>query len=406
MKEFGFMSGVMFFIGLCSSPVAAASEGVIDIHCHIAGIGAGGSGCFVSDAVKGSWKYRLFLKAFGVTEKDLLREGDGLILKRVSESLSSSGTVESAVVLAIDGVVGQDGELDVAATELYIPNDFVAAEVRKYPNLLFGASINPYRRDAIQRLEKAAEDGAVLVKWLPPIQNIDPSDVRLIPFYLKLKELGLPLLTHTGQERTFTRSKDGLGDPELLRLPLSLGVTVIAAHSGCSGRSHGESNYDRFVRLCREYPNLYGDISSLTQINRLGRLQRVLREPVLQGRLLYGTDMPLINTGVVSSFAFPFRLPLGQMIAVSRIRNPWDRDTALKRALGVRQEIFTSAAGYLKLNPATRNPPAPAGGSLIIRALHSRKRSLTLGACGRSRDQGEPPAPAGGGSTNHRGPNP
>ncbi len=347
MRRFSITSSVLV-LGLCST--AGATQGVIDMHCHVAGIGAGGSGCFVADQIRHSWKYRLFLKAFGVTEKDLLREGDGLILKRLSESLSQSRSVSSAVVLAMDGVVGEDGELDLQNTELYIPNDFVATEVQKYPNLLFGASINPYRWDAIERLEKAEKDGAVLVKWLPPIQNIDPSDPRLTPFYLKLRDLGLPLLTHTGKERTFPRSKDELGDPELLRLPLSLGVTVIAAHCASSGRSRGESNYDRFLRLCREYPNLYGDISSLTQINRLGRLDRVLKQPELKGRLFYGTDMPLINTGIVSSFAFPFRLSLRKMISIARIGNPWDRDVALKKALGVRQEIFTSAAECLKLN--------------------------------------------------------
>lgn len=347
MREFTVASSVLVLVGL-GSP-AVAGQGAIDMHCHVAGLGAGGSGCFVSDAIRRSWKYRIFLKAFGVTEKDLLREGDGLILKRLSESLSRSRSVSSAVVLAMDGVVGEDGELDLQNTQLYIPNDFVAAEVRKYPNLLFGASINPYRKDAVERLEKAAKDGAVLVKWLPSIQDIDPSDSRLTSFYLKLRDLGLPLLTHTGEERTFPRSKDELGDPELLRLPLSLGVTVIAAHCACSGRSRGEANYDRFLRLCREYPNLYGDISSLTQINRLGRLQRVLKQPELQGRLLYGTDMPLINTGIVSSFAFPFRLSLRQMIAIARTGNPWDRDVALKKALGARQEIFTRAAGCLRL---------------------------------------------------------
>ena len=358
MKKFTVASSVLVLLGLCSS--SEASQGVIDMHCHVAGIGAGGSGCFVSDSIRRSWKYRIFLKAFGVTEKDLLREGDGLVLKRLSENLSRTRSVSSAVVLSLDGVVGADGELDMKNTEMYIPNDFVATEVRKYQNLLFGASINPYRRDAIQRLEKAAQDGAVLVKWLPPIQNIDPSDPRLIPFYLKLKDLGLPLLTHTGEEGSFTRSKDELGDPELLRLPLSLGVTVIAAHSACSGRSHGESNYDRFIRLCREYPNLYGDISSLTQINRLGRLQHVLKQPELRGRLLYGTDMPLINTGIVSSFAFPFRLSTRQMIAIARISNPWDRDVALKEMLGVRQEIFTNAAGMIKGHDiSSQNPPHP-----------------------------------------------
>jgi predicted TIM-barrel fold metal-dependent hydrolase len=354
MKEFWFVSAVLSVLGLAKwNALAGETQKVIDLHCHVAGIGAGGSGCFVSDRLRQNWRYRFFLKAFGVTGNELLKEGDGLVLKRLSERLSTSRSVSAAVVLAMDGIVGEDGELDKVRTEIYIPNEFVAAEIRKYPNLLFGASINPYRRDAIERLEQAVCDGAILVKWLPPIQDIDPSDERLVPFYLKLKELGLPLLTHTGTERSFTRSRDELADPERLRLPLSLGVTVIAAHCACGGRTQGRSNYERFLRLCREYPNLYGDISALTQMNRLGQLKQVLAQPELKGRLFYGSDMPLINTAAVTPFAYAFGLPLRQMIAIARIENPWDRDVALKKALGTGEDVFIHAAECLKLRTET-----------------------------------------------------
>jgi hypothetical protein len=321
---------------------------IIDIHCHTAGIGAGGSGCFVSRALSRSWKYRIYLKAFGVTEKELQRDGDALIFRRLSGELAKSRRVAAAVILAMDGVAGEDGELDRGRTEIYIPNEFVSAECRRYPNLLFGASINPYRRDALQRLEQADADGAVLVKWLPSIQHIDPADERLVPFYLKLKELRLPLLTHTGEESSFTWTRDELGDPERLRLPLSLGVTVIAAHAASNGRNHGERNHERFLRLCREYPNLYADISALTQLNRPGHLSRLLKHRELHGRLLFGTDMPLPNTGIVSPFAFPFRLSPRRMIAIARIENSWDRDVALKEALGVTDEIMANSAAFIK----------------------------------------------------------
>ena len=196
---------------------------MIDIHCHTAGIDAGGSGCFVSQRLRRSFRYRFFLKAFDVTEQELLSEGNGLIIQRISQALARSQRVSAAVILAMDGVVSNDGELDTAQTEMYLPNEFVAGEVRRYPNLLFGASINPLRRDALRRLEQVADDGAVLLKWLPPIRHIDPADRRLVPFYLRLKELGLPLLSHTGSEHSFTRARNELGDPERLRLPLSLG---------------------------------------------------------------------------------------------------------------------------------------------------------------------------------------
>ena len=313
---------------------------IIDIHCHTAGIGAGGSGCFVSPEMRKSWRYHVYLRSFGVSEKELEQEGDGLILRRLSDSLAASRSVSAAVVLAMDGVVGPDGELDRTRTEVYIPNEFLAREVRRYPNLLFGASINPYRRDAIERLERAVADGAVLLKWLPSIQIIDPSDRSLIPFYLKLKELNLPLLTHTGSESSFTWKQDELADPVRLRLPLSLGVTVIAGHAASNGCNQGEANFRRFLRLCAEYPNLYADISALTQANRLGHLTRLLRHTELHGRLLYGSDMPLLNTGITSPWFHAYRLSPCALWRAVREKNPWDRDVALKRSLGVTEDIL------------------------------------------------------------------
>lgn len=327
---------------------------IIDIHCHTAGIGAGGSGCFVSPGMRANWRYRAYLKTFGVTEPQLEREGDGLILRRISESLASSHSVTMAVVLAMDGVVDHNGDLDTNRTELYIPNEFVAREVRRYPNLLFGASINPYRTDAMTRLEQAAADAAVLVKWLPSIQHIDPADERLVPFYLRLKELGLPLLTHTGSESSFTWKRDELADPERLRLPLSLGVRVIAAHAASNGRNDGERNFNRFLRLCSEFPNLYADISALTQANRLGHLSRLLRYRELHGRLLYGSDMPLLNTPVVSPWFHAASLSPRSLRRVLTERNPWDRDVALKCELGVTDTILANSADLLNIVKTAR----------------------------------------------------
>jgi predicted TIM-barrel fold metal-dependent hydrolase len=320
---------------------------VIDIHCHTAGIGAGGSGCFVSAQMRRSWKYRFYLRAFGVTDAELVREGDGVILRRLAVRLAASRHVQAAVVLALDGVMGADGTLDRERTEAYIPDDFLAAECRRHDNLLFGASVNPARHDAMERLDEAASAGAVLMKWLPSIQFIDPADRRHVPFYRRLRELGLPLLVHTGEEESFTSARNELGDPERLRLPLEEGVTVIAAHCASNGRNGGEANFARFLRLALLYPNLYADISALTQANRLGHLPSVLRHRELHERLLYGTDMPLLTTGITSPWFQLFRLPLAEVRRVAAVENPWDRDVELKRALGMPEELLGNAARLL-----------------------------------------------------------
>lgn len=330
-------------------PPAPLPEGkIVDMHVHIAGIGAGGSGCYVSPALQENFRFAQYLAGFGVTRHELQEHGDAVAVDKIAARLRSSTHVQGAVLLALDGVVDAHGALDLPRTEVYIPNAYVAAQVRRYPDLFyFGASINPYRKDALVQLEQAKRDGAVLVKWIPNIQHIDPADPQLVPFYRKLRELGLPLLSHTGQERSFSSANDAFGDPRRLELPLSLGVTVIAGHIATTGMNHGEANYQRILPMFAQYPNLYADISSLTQINKLGYMAKALREPRLQGRLLYGSDFPLSNMILTSAWYFPLNLGKDEMHRINAIPNHWDRDVALKQALGVPPEVFTRSAVVL-----------------------------------------------------------
>lgn len=340
----GLVAGcALFFRGPYQSPAALPPAKLLDLHCHTAGIGAGGSGCFVSHELEQSYKFGIYLKAFGVTREQLAREGDALIIRRISEQLAGSTNVGTAIVLALDGVVDDAGELDRERTQVYVPNEFLAAETAKFTNLLWGASINPYRKDALARLDWAVVHGAKLVKWIPSTMHIDPADERLSSFYRRMVELKLPLLCHAGQERSFVGARDELADPVRLELPLKLGVTVIAAHIASTGKDEGERDTDRLARMMAAHPNLYSEISSLTQVNKLGYLREALTRPEFRGRLLYGTDFPLINTALVSPWYYPLNLTRAQMAELSAIRNPWDRDVALKQALGVPPEIFQLA---------------------------------------------------------------
>ena len=327
--------------------VAATAEGYLDMHVHTAGIGAGGSGAFVSAEMRGNVRFRFYLRAFRVNEKEVEAQGDGLIIERISAKLAESEQVARAVVLAMDGVVGADGELDRKATQFYVPNEFVAAEVKRYDNLCYGASVNPRRHDAIARLEQARSDGALLVKWIPNIMLFDPADPGLEPFYRKLVELDLPLLSHAGKEQAFAHARDDLGDPRRLEFPLSLGVTVIAAHIATTGESEGEDNFERILPMFEEYPNLYSEISSLTHVNKRNYLRRALDVPGLDERLLYGTDYPLQFRLLVSSFYHLRHIGVASARLVSSISNPWDRDVALKSAMGTPEHVFARSAELL-----------------------------------------------------------
>ncbi len=327
---------------------------IIDMHCHTAGIGAGGSGCFISGAMRKNWRYSMYLKAFKTSQQRLEQEGDNSILHDLSATLTASRHVDSAVILAMDGIINAQGQLDMTATEMYIPNGFIVSECASHANLHFGASINPLRRDAIERLDKAVENGAVLLKWLPSIQMIDPASKQLIPFYKRLQMHGLPLLTHTGSEGSFTWSRDELADPDRLRLPLSLGVTVIAAHAASHGRSSGEHNFSRFMRLQQQFSNLYADISALTIISRIGHLNRILRQNELHERLVYGSDMPLLSTIAGSPWFHAHRINPVRLLRIHAEKNPWDRDIELKLALGTSDAILRRAASLLRINHNNR----------------------------------------------------
>ncbi|HNQ91240.1 MAG TPA: amidohydrolase family protein, partial [Verrucomicrobiota bacterium] len=351
------------FRGPYRPPAPLPSEPIIDLHCHAAGLGAGGSGCFVADRLRSNWRFKPFLAAYDVTEAELEREGDGLLIRRLAEGVAASKSVRAAVVLAMDGVMNDRGELDREQTEMYVPNEFVARETARCTNLWFGASIHPGRRDALERLDWAAAHGAVLVKWIPSIMRFDPAEERWVPFYERLVFHGLPLLTHTGDERAFTGAVDAYGDPERLELALRLGVTVIAAHAAAQGENAGEPNLARLRRLMARHPNLYADISALTQVNRMGQLGAALEAGECAGRLVYGTDYPLIHTPLMSPWFFLMRLRVAECARLAAIANPWDQDVGLKQALGVSPDVFQRAGELLarrRLRPnGVRDPMKP-----------------------------------------------
>jgi mannonate dehydratase len=75
------------------------------------------------------------------------------------------------------------------------------------------------------------------------------------------------------------------------------GVRVIAAHCATLGESDGVPNFELFSRLMDEPAyrgRLFGDISAVTQTNRLQHLPQLLeRSRKWEGRLLNGSDYPL-----------------------------------------------------------------------------------------------------------------
>jgi len=120
-------------------------------------------------------------------------------------------------------------------SHLLTPNDVIIDIAKENPRVLFGASVHPYRKkkDLLAEMTRCVDNGAVLFKWIPSSQQINPWDDRCLPFYETLAEAKIPLLCHTGAELAVPRltlMRKKFDDPRRLKKALNAGVRVIAAH--------------------------------------------------------------------------------------------------------------------------------------------------------------------------------
>ena len=318
---------------------------MLDIHFHAACISEK-FGCYISKASRGKYfgiKFKAYLNAFGVTEEIVSKQNDAKIFKKAHLLVKDSRYISAAVVLAMDGVYDHRGELDTERTQVYFPNEYVARQVNLYENLLFGASINPDRKNAVKDLFDAKKWGAVLLKWLPCTMLFDPADQKYTEFYRTLVQLKLPLLTHVGTESSIDNSAHELCDPLRLELPLKLGVTVIAAHMGSRGDYQGQPAYQRLQSLLKKYPNLYVDNSAILHRNRPADF---LTKVNFGERVLYGSDYPVLN---VTVFGYELQMlsRFDQYLSENwkifihgELTNILDKDVAVKKAMGVPESNF------------------------------------------------------------------
>jgi predicted TIM-barrel fold metal-dependent hydrolase len=69
-------------------------------------------------------------------------------------------------------------------------------------------------------------------------------------------------------------------------------VTVIAGHCGTRALPWDENHFGEFLKMRKDFQNVYGDLSALSHITHLKSLKRSREEPE---RLLHGTDYPVVT---------------------------------------------------------------------------------------------------------------
>ena len=283
---------------------------VWDVHTHVYGNGRGGLGIWVGSALDkpkmpGAKVRRAFFMDGGCVGEDDTGL-DQRMMTRLAHVVGQLPPGARVMLLAFDATYGTDRKKQDDRTGFIVPNEYARKLAATNPERFeWIASVHPYRADAIEELERCKQGGARAVKWLPPAMGIDPSSKLCVPFFDAMQRLDIPLLSHAGEEQAVPGAEDHpAANPLHLRHPLERGVRVIAAHCATLGESAdldkgGKAsvpNFELFSRLMaeRRYEKLlYGDLSAITQANRLEWLGPLLAKREWAGRLLNGSDYPL-----------------------------------------------------------------------------------------------------------------
>jgi predicted TIM-barrel fold metal-dependent hydrolase len=342
--------------------VRAAWEGVDasrmwDCHVHLIGVGDSSSGVWINPRMQ-SWAHplefaqRLFFLNAGCAH-DAPGRVDASYVERMRHLADALAPGAKLMLLAFDYTHDEAGERQPARSAFHTPDSYAQGLAHAQPRYFeWIASIHPYRRDCVQALERAAQQGARAVKWLPPAMGIDPGSARCDPFYAAAARLNLPLLTHAGEEKAVHgAAEQGFGNPLKLRRALDHGVRVVVAHCASLGQDidldrgeHGPAteSFELFARLmddAKYVGKIFGDISAIAQVNRsAAALRRIVERSDWHARLLNGSDyplpgvMPLISVSRVVDLGLVER-SAAQVLMQIRAHNPLLFDFVLKRLL-------------------------------------------------------------------------
>lgn len=295
-----------------------------DNHAHLCGTGIG-DGCFVNPLFhmithpKKYIHYKVFESACGLSKCEEEKKSEEYI-KRLENLIDDvSNITKNAIpykmtLLAMDYWYDEDGLKREDKTAISCPSEYVIDTCNKNPkNFSPCVSVHPYRKDALEVLDKYGRSGISVVKWLPNSMNIDMNSDKLIPYYDVMRNHNMKLLAHVGDEHSVDcgHMNNTFGNPLLLRKPLECGVKIVAAHCASEGKNIDfESdekckvdNFDLFMRLMNDSRydgKLFADVSAMIGFKRLGTpLDTAITDKKLQSRLLFGSDYPVPCLNIV-----------------------------------------------------------------------------------------------------------
>ena len=172
-------------------------------------------------------------------------------------------------------------------------NEWTCEVARAYPRLVAFIGLDPSMSggELVAEIDRRVSEGARGLKLHPPNQRFYPNDPRLRAAYIRMQELGLPVIFHSGAFALAPRA-GGHGRAEhfgelLASFPR---LSVVMAHLAFG-------DFDACAELARTYPNVFFDCCFV--INGVDRPPAVSDEEAVAAfrrigtdRVMFGSDYP------------------------------------------------------------------------------------------------------------------
>lgn len=259
---------------------------IVDIHYHLMNKGWDPEKLYFSAT-------KLFKKAFGASSLEEMKKMLSTLWdpsgEKAIQFMDKAG-IDKSTLLATDWGFGL-GEPEVSIEE---QNKICAQTAKRYPDRLIPfAGIDPRRKNAIELLKRCIEEWGMKGLKFHPDVGFFPDNESFYPFYEKVSEFKIPILSHTGPMFGCLKSKytqpvylDGI----LADFPE---ITIIAAHMGFCW-------WPEVAVIGQAKPNLYGcltgwQVDAQQDYAKFCHTLRTIMDKMGPERILFGTDGPFVS---------------------------------------------------------------------------------------------------------------
>ena len=280
---------------------------------------------------------RFFARALGVDAAHLKQDPYGAYVEAMAKAVRDSRYVDKTCLFGVDARFDDKGRVIDRDRTVCASNDDVLDVAGRYPEQFIPFfSLNPRRPGALEQIDRYLEQGFKGAKFLQNYWALDCKDERLLPYYEKLAQHDIPLIIHVGSEYSID-SDARYERTDMLELPLSTGVRVIAAHMGL-GRinykwrfwrnlsknpQYFDEDYYLLLEMLQRHDNLYADISAILAPLRARALRHLSGQTDVHHKILFGTDYPVPFTTGWNSYD----LDADTRRRIGAEGNPFDRYT-------------------------------------------------------------------------------